>query len=152
VFSREIQTSSGTVLEFINRYSPDVHLVGRIFFHLVENRSGDQPFAFLATYSTALNKQGQSRHLPMKHVLQEYGTDSGKFLELMDTVHLTAQRSALLTELVDTGELFHPLAWSAREAFLFLREIPIHEQSGVLCRIPDWWEGNAVAQSLAQGR
>ncbi len=75
VFSREIQAFSGTVLEFINRYSPDVHLVGRIFFHLVENRSGDLPFAFLATYSTGLNKQGQSRHLPLQHALQEYGND-----------------------------------------------------------------------------
>ncbi len=148
VFSREILAFSGTVLEFINRYSPDVHLVGRIFFHLVENRSGDQPFAFLATYSTGLNKQGQSRHLPLKHALQEYGNDSDKLLELMATVHLAAQRGALLTELIDTGELFHPLAWSAREAFLFLKEIPIYEQSGILCRIPDWWKGNTAGIRL----
>jgi len=148
VFSREIQAFSGTVSEFINRYSPDVHLVGRIYFHLVENRSGDQPFAFLATYSTALNKQGQSRHLPLKHALQEYGNDSDKLLELMATVHLASQRSALLTELIETGELFHPLAWSAGEAFLFLSEIPIYEQSGILCRIPDWWKGNAAGVRL----
>ena len=31
-FSRTIKTYKGTVEEFIRRYSPDVHLVGRVFF------------------------------------------------------------------------------------------------------------------------
>ncbi len=75
-FSKEIKAYGGSVEEFIRRYSPDVHLVGRVFFHMVENRKGDLPFAFLATYSTRLNKLGQSRHLPLKHALQEYGNDN----------------------------------------------------------------------------
>nr|MBC8362417.1 ATP-dependent helicase [Candidatus Desulfatibia profunda] len=35
-FSRAIKSYEGTVAEFIRTYSPDVHLVGRVFFHLVE--------------------------------------------------------------------------------------------------------------------
>ncbi|MEA1970437.1 MAG: hypothetical protein U9N37_02295 [Thermodesulfobacteriota bacterium] len=69
-FSGTIKIYKGTVEEFIRKYSPDVHLVGRVFFHLVENKDGDEPFAFLATYSTRLNKRGQSKHLPLRHALQ----------------------------------------------------------------------------------
>ena len=61
--TRAIGSYKGTVEEFIRAYSPDVHLVGRVFFHLVENKDEDYPFAFLATYSTRLNKQGKSKHL-----------------------------------------------------------------------------------------
>ena len=147
-FSREVKAYTGSVEEFIRRYSPDVHLVGRVFFHLVENRNGDRPFAFLATYSTRLNKQGQSKHLPLKHALQEYGNDSNRLLELLATVHVSAERSALISELLESGELFHPLAWSAGEAFLFLKEIPIYEESGILCRIPNWWKGNSSSIRL----
>jgi len=147
-FSSAIKAYRGTVEEFVREYSPDMHLVGRVFFHLVENRKGDQPFAFLATYSTRLNKLGQSRHLPLKHALQEYGKESGRLLELLATVHVAAQRSALVSELLESGELFHPLAWSAGEAFHFLKEIPIYEDSGILCRIPDWWKGRASSIRL----
>lgn len=60
-FSQQIATFTGTVAAFIKGYSPDIHVVGRIYFHLVENRQGPDPFAFLATYATALNADGQSR-------------------------------------------------------------------------------------------
>ncbi|MCK4390005.1 MAG: DEAD/DEAH box helicase [Desulfobacterales bacterium] len=147
-FSRAIKAYDGTVEEFVKIYSPDVHLVGRVFFHLVENKSGDEPFAFLATYSTRLNKQGQSKHLPLKYALQEYGADSDKLLELLATVHLAAKHSALVSDLIETGELFHPLAWSAGEAYSFLKQIPIYEESGILCRIPNWWKGKTSSIRL----
>ena len=142
-FRQEIKRYKGTVEAFIHGYSPAVHLVGRVFFHLVENKMDDYPFAFLATYSTGLNKQGKSRHLPLKHALEEYGGDGGKLLDLLATVHRAAKESALISELIESGELFHPLAWSAKEAYAFLREIPLYEQSGILCRIPDWWKAGS---------
>lgn len=143
VFRQEIKYAEGTVEEFIRRYGPDIHLIGRVFFHLVESRKDDYPFAFLATYSTGLNKQGASQHLPLKHALEQYGKDGKKMLDLLATVHRAAKESALVAGLLESGELFHPLAWSAREAHTFLREIPLYEQSGILCRIPNWWKGGA---------
>ena len=140
-FSLAIKSYGGTVAEFFRTYSPDVHLVGRVFFHLVENKDEDYPFAFLATYSTRLNEQGKSKHLPLKHALKEYEKDRDKLLELMATVYLAAGQSPLLANLLETGELFHPLAWSATEAFLFLKEISVYEACGILCRIPNWWKG-----------
>jgi non-specific serine/threonine protein kinase len=140
-FSREIKSYDGSAAEFIRTYSPNVHLVGRVFLHLVENKDDDYPFAFLATYSTRLNRQGKSKHLPLRHALKEYENDKNKLLDLLSTVHLAARQSPLLSNLLDTGELFHPMAWKAAEAFSFLKDISIFENSGILCRIPNWWKG-----------
>ena len=147
-FSLVIKSYDGTVGDFIRTYSPNVHLVGRVFFHLVENKSDDYPFAFMATYSTRLNKKGKSKHLPLKHALKEYEENSEKLLELLTTVHLAGKQSPLVSELLETGELFHPLAWTSGEAFSFLKEIPIYEKSGILCRIPNWWKGNTSSVRL----
>ena len=144
VFTQKIEAYDGSVEEFIKEYSPDVHLVGRIYFHLVENKDHEAPFAFLATYSTRLNDEGESKHLPLKFALEEYDGDNEKLLELLVTVDDAAQKSELVADLRDSGELFYPLAWSSKEAFTFLREIPLYEESGILCRIPNWWKGKAV--------
>jgi len=141
-FCSIIESYKGTVEEFIRGYSPNIHLVGRVFFHLVENKSIDFPFAFMATYSTRLNLKGKSRHLPLKHALQEYENNNKKLLELLSTVHGAAKQSSLVADLLETGELFHPLAWTSKEAYTFLKEIPFYEESGILCRIPNWWKGN----------
>ncbi|MDU9049273.1 MAG: hypothetical protein Q3M30_10500 [Candidatus Electrothrix sp. Rat3] len=59
----------------VNSFSPDSQLLGRIYFHLVENKNSDLPFAFLATYATRMGTEGESRHLPLKYALQEYQKD-----------------------------------------------------------------------------
>ncbi len=143
-FAQAIETYQGSVAGFIKTYSPDVHLVGRVFFHLVEQKYKETPFAFLATYSTGLDNQGQSRHWPLKCALTEYAGDNEKLLDLLSTVHKAAEQSAFITQLLDSGELFYPLSWTAGEAFTFLKEIPIYEASAILCRIPNWWKGNSA--------
>lgn len=142
-YQKEIKAFIGTVSDFINSYSPDIHLVGRVFFHLVESKKEDFPFAFLATYSTKLNKQGKSKHVPLKYALTEYGKDSDKLLDLLSTVQISANESPFVSNLLDSGEIFHALAWQSNDAFTFLKEIPIYEKSGILCRIPNWWKGKA---------
>ena len=147
-FCQGIKSYQGTVAEFIRTYSPEVHLVGRVFFHLVEHKDENYPFAFLATYSTRLNQQGKSKHLPLKYALKEYESDTDKLLELLATVHLAAGQSPLLAQLLDTGELFHPLAWSAAQAFSFLKEVAVFENCGILCRIPNWWQGKPTSVGI----
>jgi SNF2 family DNA or RNA helicase len=147
-FALAIKSYDGTVEDFIRTYSPNVHLVGRIFFHLVENKNSEYPFAFMATYSTRINKQGRSKHLPLKHALQEYENDNEKLLELLATVHRAAERGPLIADLLETGELFQPFVWTAGDAFSFLKEVPIYEESGILCRIPNWWKGNKASVRL----
>jgi non-specific serine/threonine protein kinase len=139
VFGDGLKRFSGPVSEFFKSLNPHVHLVGRVYFHLVENKGGQHPFAFLATYSSRLGQRGQSKHLPLKQALTEYGDQAAKLIQLLATVHRAVAQSPLIQQLIDSGELFHPLAWSAGEAWHFLKEIPIYEAAGILCRIPDWW-------------
>jgi non-specific serine/threonine protein kinase len=147
-FRRHIRTYDGTVEAFIHAYRPTLHLAGRVFFHLVENTKGGAPFAFLATYSTSLGGDGTSRHLPLKYALQEYGHDREKLLELLGTVYRAARDSALLPQLLENGEIFHPLGWEPQQAYTFLQEVPLYERSGILCRIPNWWNARAAGARL----
>ena len=143
-FRTLIRDYQGTVEAFFKAHSPATHLAGRVFFHLVENAKGEEPFAFLATYSTRVDAKGASRHLPLKYALQEYEGDQKRLLQLLSTVHLAARESPLLAALLESGDLFHPLSWSGRQAYAFLRDIPLFERSGVLCRIPNWWTARAT--------
>ena len=62
-----------------------------------------------------------------------------QLLQLLLPVQKAAKESVFLKGLVDSGELFHPLAWSPQEAFRFLKDIPVFESSGVIVRVPNWW-------------
>jgi len=147
-FCRKIDSHEGSVADFFQAYSPDVHLAGRIYFHLVENREHESPFAFLSTYSTRLGKDGESRHLPLKYALEEYRDDNEKLLKLLVTVDEAAEKSELIAGLRDSGDLFHPLAWTSKEAYAFLQEIPIYEDAGIICRIPNWWKKKTASVTL----
>jgi SNF2-related domain/SNF2 Helicase protein/Helicase conserved C-terminal domain len=147
-FRRLMNTYDGTVEAFVHAYSPTRGLVGKIFFHLVENTKGPAPFAFLVTYSTRLGGDGTARHLPLKYALQEYGNDRDKLLELLGTVYRAARTSTLLPPLLESGDIFHPLGWDAPTAYTFLQEVPLYERSGILCRIPNWWSAKAASASL----
>jgi non-specific serine/threonine protein kinase len=137
-FSKSIKNYNGSMADFFHSKNPLVHLAGRVFFHLVENKNSDQPFAFMATYSTGMNSNGTPSHLPLKHAIESYDDDN--LMNLLSTVYRASERSGLIADLIETGELFHPIAWSAKEAFSFLKGIPYYEECGVMCRIPDWWK------------
>ena len=42
--------------------------------------------------------------------------------------------------MVESREIYHPLAWTPREAYRFLQDIPVFEESGLVVRVPDWWK------------
>jgi hypothetical protein len=147
-YQRQIKSYHGSVADFLATLSPKVHLVGRVFFHLVESKKEEYPFAFLATYSTGLDQKSGCKHVPLKHALTEYGADSRKLLDLLTTVHQAAGESPFLAGILDSGEIFHPLALSAGEAYTILKEIPLYERAGILCRIPNWWKNRAAGLRL----
>jgi superfamily II DNA or RNA helicase len=138
LFSREIEIFPGSVKEFFHKFSPHIHLAGRVYFHLVESKDDAFPFQFLATYAT--QSKNSQRHRPLHYALEEYRDHQDQLLELLTTVHAAAQRSGLLKELLDTGELFHHLAWDTQDAYAFLQQIQGFEHCGIICRIPDWWK------------
>ena len=152
-FCGAIKKHKGTVAEFIAHFNADAHIAGHVFFHLVEAKKEEAPFAFLATYSGECTGEGKSKHLPLKQALLEYGKDSKKLLSLLSAVYQAARKSSFVNEILETGEIFHPLSLSAEEAYTILKEVPFYMESGILCRIPDWWKrrSESVKVNIAIG-
>jgi non-specific serine/threonine protein kinase len=144
-----IHSYNGSVEQFFASFNSNIHLVGKVFFHLVESKKEEYPFAFLATYSALISKDGSSKHLPLKNALIEYGENSKKLLELLGTVNKACEKSAFISELVESGEIFHPIGLSIGEAYTFLKEIPLYEEAGILCRIPNWWKNKANSLKMS---
>jgi non-specific serine/threonine protein kinase len=138
----ELGAFDGTVEAYLQSCHPAWHLVGRVHFHLAENRGEpDAPFAFLATYSTRLGGHGRPRHRPLGEAIREYAGAGNRprLLAVLEPVQRAAGRSPFLRELVDAGDVYRPLALSPDDAYRFLRDVPVFEEAGVVVRVPDWW-------------
>ena len=138
----ELAEFDGPLEAFLRSRHAAWHVVGRVHFHLAENRADPAaPFAFLATYSTRLTRQGKAQHRPLGEAIREYAGagNRDKLLALLEPVQIAAARSPLLRELVDSGDVYRPLGLTPDDAYRFLRDIPAFEASGVVVRVPDWW-------------
>jgi len=135
----------GSLGAFLEKNAPRWHQVGRVCFHLAENKlDQDYPFAFMATYAPVLSSrsQGRIRHQPLGRALQEYAGNRNRqaLIRLLSPVQRSAESSTLIRALVESGDLYHPLAWTPAEAYEFLKETPLYEQCGVVVRLPNWWK------------
>jgi SNF2 family DNA or RNA helicase len=140
---------------YLQSLNPVWHLLGRVTFHLAENkRDPDYPFAFLATYTHRLSAGAKLQHLPLAQALKEYaGTkDQAKLTSLLEPVRQAAEESPLVRELLDTKALFRPQAWTVPQAYRFLTEAPKMEQSGLVVRLPDWWHARQPPRPQIQVR
>jgi non-specific serine/threonine protein kinase len=141
-FRAELAEADGGLGEWLGRCDRAWSLVGRVCLHLAENKRDEAaPFAFLATYATRVSDRARVQHVPLGRALQEYAGEQNRaaLLNLLLPVQKAATQSAFLREFVDSGEVFHPLAWTPKEAYRFLRDIPVFESSGLVVRVPDWW-------------
>ena len=139
----QVAASKEGLSGFLKERASVWHQVGRVCFHLAENpRSPDYPFAFLATYAPSLSGGTRVQYQRLSKALQQYAgaKDKKTLVKLLSPVHLASQKSALVKTLVDSGDVYQPLAWTPREAYRFLKEVPVLEESGVLVRLPDWWK------------
>lgn len=140
VYGEAIKAYPGTVTAFLTEHHAGINVAGRIFFHLVENSEDERyPFAFLATYSTKPEDGRKAVHTPLKNALREYQNQPEKLIQLLSTVSRAADVSGFISDLMESGELFSPLKLTARDATVFLTEIPLYEEAGIMCRIPNWW-------------
>jgi len=149
----EIAAEDGDVRTWLLHKHPSWNLMGRVCFHLAENKNNAQaPFAFLATYAARVSQQSRVQHLPLGRALQEYSSvgDRSTLLGLLLPVNKAAEQSPWLKALMDSGALFHPMAWTPAEAHQFLRNIPIFEASGIVVRIPDWWKARQPPRPQVQ--
>ncbi len=116
------------------------NVVGRVCLHLAENkRDPSFPFAFIATYVHKVSKQARPQHLPLGRALKDYAgaRNRQKLLALLSPLSRAAEQSEFIRELVDSGDIYHPLPWTPREAHRLLCEIALYEQAGLLVRMPD---------------
>jgi len=153
VFKKEIKGYDGTVARYFAERNSHINVVGRVFFHLVENKEEKFPFAFMATYSTKPVKSKRAIHTPLKNALEEFEGDEKKLLSLIATVIKAAEKSNFISDLLESGELFSPLKLTSGEAYTVLKEIVIYEEAGIMCRVPDWWrkKNNSIKLTVTVG-
>lgn len=153
VFKIEIKAYEGSVVRYFAEHNSNINVAGRVFFHLVENKVGSEPFAFMATYSSRPIKSKKAIHTPLKNALTEFKSDEKKLLSLISTVVKAAEQSDFISELLESGELFLPIKLTADEAYIFLTESVMYEAVGIICRVPDWWrkKSNSIGLSVTMG-
>jgi non-specific serine/threonine protein kinase len=125
------------------------NLVGRVHFNLAENpRDPDQPFAFMATYTTRLSAQAKAQHVLLGQALREYAgaANRDKLLSLLLPVQRAAEHCVWLKPMIDAGDIFHPLRWGPTEASRFLQSVPELESAGVAVRMPVSWRASRPAR------
>ena len=149
VFDEEFAGFAESTDEYFKSKNSELNVAGRVFFHLVENKDNDYPFAFLATYSEG--KKDNVKHVPIKKALEtgKKANLQDKLLALLSAVSRAADRSAFLSEIIESGEIFSPLRFKPEEAYTFLRETPMYEECGVICRIPNFWKKKPGARLKA---
>jgi len=140
--AEELLSFDGNLEAYLAAYHSAWNTVGRVCFHLAENKANTEyPFAFMATYTTGLSNAARAQHVPLGRALEEYADVQKKslLLALLLPVSRSSENSIFLKNLVDTGAIFQPLAWTAYDAHQFLKDIPYFEAAGVMVRVPNWW-------------
>ncbi len=153
-FLAELRESRATLQDFLKSLDPAWNVVGRVHFHLAENRRDEEaPFAFLTTYTSRLSAHGKAQHQPLGQALREYAGAANKerLLSLLVPVQRAAERCAWLAQMVAAGEIFHPLRWSPEEAFRFLGDVHELEQAGVVVRMPATWRAGRPPRPRVTG-
>ena len=145
--------AKGGLAAFLREVNPFWHLLGRVTFHLAENkRDESRPFAFLATYAHRLSAQASVQHLPLAQALKQYAgeRDQAKLAELLAPVRAAADGSAVVKEWLTSRALFQPQALTIAQAYRFLRDVPVMEQSGLVVRVPNWWQSRKPPRPTVQ--
>lgn len=139
---QQIVASRKNPAGWLKKHAPVWSRVGRVCFHIAENKRDPHfPFAFLATYAPSLSTGGRVQYRPLGKALQEYAGERNKnaLISLLEPVYRASEQVDFVKELVDSGDIFHPLAWTPAEAYRLLKNVPLLEESGLLVRLPDWW-------------
>ncbi|MGB3118922.1 MAG: DEAD/DEAH box helicase [Verrucomicrobiales bacterium] len=141
-WTRACVANSKTVAAFLQSHAPAWSRVGRVTLHLAEHKGDPEcPFAFLATYASGLSQAGRLSQLPLGKALKESGDakDKSALLKLLTPIHAAAKTCPLMADLVESSDIFHPLAWTPDDAYRFLQSVPRYEDAGLLVRLPNWW-------------
>ena len=138
----ETVAAAGGLPAFLRARAASWHQVGRVCFHLAENRNDEaRPFAFMATYASGFGAAGRVKHLPLRRALEQYAGAKNRaaLIALLSPIQQAAEACDWVKELVDSGDVYQPLAWTPDRAYRLLRSVPALEASGLAVRLPNWW-------------
>ncbi|MCX4243993.1 DEAD/DEAH box helicase [Paraliomyxa miuraensis] len=150
-----LQRHGGELSEWLEAQNPAWHGIGRVYFHLAENkRDQAHPFAFVATWVDGLDASGRPLHRTLEHALDTFADDRDTLLRLLRPLELAAAASPLVARMVASGDVYRAVRWTPEEAFDFLCQVPACESAGVVVRVPDWWRsgGRRVRVAATVGR
>ena len=139
---RAAAADAGGPAALLRDRAPRWRQVGRVCFHLAENKNDqERPFAFLATYASGFGAGGRLKHLPLRNALQQYAgaRNRAALINLLSPVEEAARACGWVRALADSGDLYRPLAWAPKHAYRFLQSVPELERSGLSVRVPNWW-------------
>lgn len=140
---RKTISASGGLSYFLKKRAPLWRRVGQVTFHLVENPlDKNRPFAFMATYASGLGAGNRLRHLPLARALELYAGEKNHpaLISLLLPVDTASKEIDWVRDMVRSGEIYHPLAFTAERAHRFLLAVPQLEQCGLAVHLPDWWK------------
>ncbi|MGI5867916.1 MAG: DEAD/DEAH box helicase [Kiritimatiellia bacterium] len=147
--------AGGSPTDFLRSLGPNWKHVGKISFHLAENKNdpdGTHPFAFMASFIHRLGEGDRPRHLPLASALKAYADNRPALNALLAPIQKAAETSGLVRELWETRAIFKPAAWTPTQAYRFLQDIPAFEEANILVRLANLWKAGppkaAVTVSL----
>ncbi len=155
---RSTVASCGGLDAFLRKHATKWRQVGRVCFHLAENKADQAcPFAFIATYSTGFGSGGRLKHLPLRNALEQYAGAENRsaLIKLLSPVQQASNRIKWVSHLVESKEIYSALAWKPDMAYRFLKDIPELEASGLTVRVPNWWKKRirpAVSVTIGEKR
>ncbi|MBP0639527.1 DEAD/DEAH box helicase [Cupriavidus sp. AcVe19-6a] len=150
---QELAAANVPLQDFLKKHHPAWNLVGRVHFNLAENRKDpESPFAFLATYTSRLSALGKAQHQPLSQALAEFSgaRNKAQLLSLLLPVQRAAEHCDWLREMVDNGEIYHPLRWTPLDAYRFLSDLSQLEAAGIVVRTPGVWHAGRPARPVVK--
>lgn len=91
----QVAGHAGGLTGWLAQHAPLLNRVGRVCFHLAENkRDPDHPFAFLATYSPRISAGGRVQYQPLGRAIEEHAGARNKavLVRLLSPVQRAADR------------------------------------------------------------
>jgi non-specific serine/threonine protein kinase len=121
----------------------------RVYLHVAERKHDPAyPFAFLVTVARGHGAHGRMLHVPLAAALREHADDPQARQRLLAPLRRAAAVSPSIRDLLESGEVYHPVAWTAARAHALLRATADLEDSGLRIRVPDWWHQQAPSPQV----
>ena len=114
---RQVASHEAGVAGYLRSLDPAWNLVGRVTFHLAENKKNPHsPFAFLATYTEGQTKAGAPQHVPLSEAFKQSigNKDRQRLDELLEPVVRASKSCELVARMLESRRLFAPQAWGIR--------------------------------------